>query len=84
MPDDGKAELVFTEVLTTDDIAGPSRPLSQEQAKAIEHFEQGLELLQRNLLEDALQRFGAALRLDPQNRLCRANIQRIREKLKRD
>ncbi len=46
--------------------------------KAIEYFEKGLALLRRRQYDDAMHQFERSLEIDPQNRLCRANIQRIR------
>jgi hypothetical protein len=47
-------------------------------AKGMEHFEQGLAALKDKLYKEALVQFELASELDPHNRLCRANIQRIR------
>jgi tetratricopeptide (TPR) repeat protein len=83
-PKKADSDLFFTAVLPTDENGVESQPHSGENAEAIEYFEAGLVFLQRNELKNALSQFESALRLDPQNRLCRANIQRIREKLSRD
>lgn len=45
---------------------------------AIEHFENGLDALQRKVYDEALLHFELASELDPQNRLYKANIQRIK------
>ena len=47
--------------------------------KAIEYFENGLALLKRRSYNAALTQFEKSLGLNPKNRLCRANIQRIRK-----
>jgi hypothetical protein len=47
-------------------------------AKGIEHFENGLAALKDKLYKEALVQFELAGELDPHNRLCKANIQRIR------
>jgi len=47
--------------------------------KILEYFERGLAFLKRRSYKEALHQFERALELDPQNRLCRANIKRIRK-----
>lgn len=47
--------------------------------KAIKYFEIGLALLKQRSYKAALTQFEKSLGLNPQNRLCRANIQRIRK-----
>jgi hypothetical protein len=49
--------------------------------EAMEYFEKGLAYLQRRSYKEALHQFQIALKLDPDNRLCRANIQRIKKVL---
>ncbi len=51
---------------------------------AVEYFEKGLAYLQRRAYKEALRQFEITLKLDPNNRLCRANIHRIRKLLKND
>lgn len=53
-------------------------------AGAAEYFEKGLAFLRRRSYKEALHQFESALELDPQHRLCRANIQRIRKLLNKD
>jgi hypothetical protein len=48
-------------------------------AKGLEHFENGLAALQDKLYAEALVQFELASDLDPNNRLCKANIQRIKK-----
>ena len=52
--------------------------------KAIEYFENGLALLKHRYYQEALTQFEKSLGLNPQNRLCRANIQRIRKLLEKN
>ena len=78
------AGLPFLAALQPDGSGSQEDPHPQENIEAIEHFEEGLELLRRNAFKEALHQFEMALELDPQNRLCRANIQRIQEKLTPD
>jgi hypothetical protein len=80
-PQYSDADLLFSDVTAPEETSATPQPLSREQTQAIEHFESGLAFLQRSAFEDALRQFEIALQLDPQNRLCRANIQRIRDKL---
>jgi hypothetical protein len=51
--------------------------------KALEHFERGLSFSKHRSYKEALHQFEKALELDPQNRLCRANIKRIRKILEK-
>ncbi len=64
--------------LSGDDENGPG------DSNALKHFEKGLAFLRRREYGDALQQFERSLEIDPQNRLCRANIQRIRKLLERE
>ncbi len=57
---------------------GGHAPAVSANPQAIEHFEKGLAALRNDSYEEALQEFEAALAHDPQNRVCKANIQRIR------
>lgn len=52
---------------------------SESNEKTLEYFEKGLSFLKRRFYKEALHQFEKALELDPQNRLCRANIKRIRK-----
>ncbi len=45
----------------------------------IEHFEKGLAALQHGAYEEALREFEAALEQDAANRVCKANIRRIKK-----
>lgn len=58
----------------TDAFAAPSG-----NSGGIEHFEKGLAALQHGSYEEALREFEAALEQDPANRVCKANIQRIKK-----
>jgi hypothetical protein len=62
----------------------PEEELLPPNAKGIEYFENGLAALQDKLYKEALIQFELAIDLDPQNRLCRANIQRIKQILGED
>ncbi|MFW6325097.1 MAG: hypothetical protein ACOC0U_08555 [Desulfovibrionales bacterium] len=71
--------------------SSPKKPALHEQKdggvgnpKAIEHFEEGLEALQRKAYEEALLKFELANELDPENRLYKANLQRVRKILTPD
>jgi hypothetical protein len=74
----------FAAALQPDRSTGDEVPRPRENSEAIGHFEKGVALLQHSAFKEALQHFEMALELDPQNRLCRANIQRIQEKLAPD
>ncbi|MFO7816229.1 MAG: hypothetical protein R6V39_00895 [Desulfovibrionales bacterium] len=47
--------------------------------ESIKHLEKGLEALQKGSYKEALAKFEAALEHDPENRVCKANIQRIKK-----
>jgi hypothetical protein len=51
--------------------------------EALEYFERGLSFSKQRSYKEALHQFEKALELDPQNRLCRANIKRIRKILEK-
>jgi hypothetical protein len=72
---------------STDRVSGTKdseQELLPPNAKGIEYFENGLVALQDKLYKEALIQFELAIDLDPQNRLCRANIQRIKRILGED
>jgi tetratricopeptide (TPR) repeat protein len=47
-------------------------------AEAVTLFEKGLEAARKGAYEEALSHFEAALQLDPNDRVCKANIRRIK------
>jgi tetratricopeptide (TPR) repeat protein len=53
-------------------------PASADHEAAVLHFENGLAAARKGDYQEALREFESALRLDPENRVCRANIQRIK------
>jgi serine/threonine-protein kinase len=57
-----------------------ARPMSLEASR---HFERGLEYKRRGLLRETLGEWEMAAQLDPDSRLIRTNLRRIREKLRR-
>jgi hypothetical protein len=58
--------------------SGGQEGVSPLNARGIEHFEKGLAALRSKLYKEALVQFELAGELDPGNRLCKANIQRIK------
>jgi hypothetical protein len=58
--------------------SGGQEGVAPLNARGIEHFEMGLAALRSKLYKEALVQFELAGELDPGNRLCRANIQRIK------
>lgn len=62
---------------TPENNAAPSG--ESGSAESVKHFENGLAALQRGSYKKALAEFEAALQHDPENRICKANIQRIRK-----
>ncbi len=52
---------------------------SPEAAQAIELFEQGLSALQQKDYEEALRLFELSIERNPENRACRANLQRVKK-----
>lgn len=68
--------------------ASPSPPPAPKSAlsadaktRATEHFELGLAYVRRGLMDDALREWQAAIELDPGNRDCETNIQRLKKRL---
>ncbi|MFW6243759.1 MAG: hypothetical protein ACOC15_01325 [Desulfovibrionales bacterium] len=57
----------------------PREDASPEAAQAIELFEQGLSALQRKDYEEALRLFELSIERNPENRACRANLQRVKK-----
>jgi tetratricopeptide (TPR) repeat protein len=66
----GKNESIYSE---------SNEKIGFSNEKTLEYFEKGLSFLKRRSYKEALHQFEKALELDPQNRLCRANIKRIRK-----
>jgi hypothetical protein len=75
---DNSSSLKLPEYQTTDRIS------LRHCQKATDYFEKGLAFLKRHSYLEALRHFRLSLALDPNNRLCRANIQRIQKILKGD
>ena len=57
----------------------PREDASPEAAQAIELFEQGMSALQRKDYEEALRLFELSIERNPENRVCRANLQRVKK-----
>lgn len=57
----------------------PREDASPEAAQAIDLFEQGLSALQHKDYEEALRLFELSIELNPENRVCRANLQRVKK-----
>jgi serine/threonine protein kinase len=64
----------------TQKAIAPSPPIDPVEQAVIE-FEKGLELRLRGELEGALAAWEKALELDPQHRVCRANLNLLKKKL---
>jgi tetratricopeptide (TPR) repeat protein len=61
--------------------AAGQAPAGSGNTEAVEQFEKGLAAVRKGDYQEALAAFEAALALDPKNRACRANIQRIKKVL---
>jgi serine/threonine protein kinase len=66
-------------------IAAPTakvEPQLDPLERAVIEFERGLECMRRNDLDGALKAWECALENDPQHRVCRANLNLLKKKLK--
>lgn len=90
-----KAKTKKEDALSQDDASHPSPPDAvakvteivkpsgnQNYVQAVAYFEAGIVKLKTGVLQEALELFEKSSELDPDNRVCRANIKRIQQRLK--
>jgi serine/threonine-protein kinase len=66
---------------TAKEVPFPPPPPVDPLEQAVIEFERGLELRQRGELNSAMAAWEKALELDPQHRVCRANLNLLKKKL---